>query len=242
MPPLPHRRTPPTAVAGQVPFIPILMYHYVRNVDPTRDRIGYGLSVSPAKFAAQMDWLYREGYTTLRMETVARCLSGLQTCPPRSVALTFDDGYEDAYRNALPVLQHYNFVATFYIVTDFVGYTGYMNWEQLRAMRDAGMEIGAHSNTHLDLTSLDPFRATEEIAGSGQRLARELQTPITSFCYPGGQFNLAVKELVRQAGYATAVTTQQLFDQRDLLALPRARIQGEMSQQGFEETMRVFSP
>lgn len=222
-------------------FIPILMYHYVRNVDPTSDPLGYGLSVTPEQFAAQLDWLHRQGYSTIRMDTLARCLQGIETCPARSVALTFDDGYADAYSTALPLLQEYGFVATFYVVGDFVGQPGYMNWEELRTLRDIGMEIGAHSNTHADLSLLNDTAAYAEIAGSGERIAAELQVPIQSFCYPAGKFTSSTVALVRAAGYTSATTTLQSADQSNLWALPRLRISGELDVDGFAWLIQAYT-
>lgn len=222
-------------------FIPILMYHYVRSVDPAIDPLGYNLSVTKDQFADQLDWLARQGYTPIRMDTLAACLSGEQTCPERAIALTFDDGYADAYTTTLPLLQQYGFVATFYIVSGFVGQAGYMNWDELRALHDAGMEIGAHSVTHSDLNLMSRDNAYAEIAGSGERLAAALQIPIRSFCYPGGKFNATTAELVQRADYTSATTTLQTWDQRNRYSLPRIRIYGELTQMDFEWLMQSFT-
>lgn len=230
----------PAAAPAGVRFVPILMYHYVRQVDRSADPLGYTLSVTPDQFAAQLDWLAREGYVTMRMEAVAQCLSSAAGCPSRAIALTFDDGYADALTAALPLLQRYGFVATFYVVNNFVGQPGYMNWDELRALRDAGMEIGAHSMTHSDLTLMNPDAAFMEIAESGQALAAQLQVPIVSFCYPAGRFNTALAEQVRAAGYSNATTTVQGVDGSAPFTLPRIRIYGDMSQSGFEWAVRAY--
>ncbi|MCG8350951.1 MAG: polysaccharide deacetylase family protein [Chloroflexales bacterium] len=222
-------------------FIPILMYHYVRSVESAIDPLGYNLSVTADQLADQLDWLARQGYTPIRMDKLADCLSGAQTCPKRAIALTFDDGYADAYTTALPLLQKYGFVATFYIVSGFVGQAGYMNWDELRALHNAGMEIGAHSITHSDLTLMNRANAYAEIAGSGERLAAALQIPIRSFCYPGGKFNATTAELAQLADYASATTTLQTWDQRNRYSLPRIRIYGELTQMDFEWLVQSFT-
>ena len=206
--------------------IPILMYHYVRAVDQASDPLGYALSIAPEAFEQQMAWLYERGYATVRMDTLARCLRREALCPTRPVALTFDDGYEDAYSAVLPVLQRYGFTATFYIVSGFVGQSGYMGWEQLAGLRDAGMEIGAHSVDHLNLTSLDSAEASRQIAQSKADIERGLGINVTSFCYPAGLYDAAIEEQVRAAGFLSATTTRWDSDYSDPLALPRRRVAG----------------
>ncbi len=222
-------------------FVPILMYHYVRTVDPDADPIGYNLSVTPEQFADQLDWLADAGYSTLHMRDIAACLSGEYVCPDRSVALTFDDGYADAYTEALPRLQAHGFVATFYVVSSFVGQPGYLGWEELRSLHDAGMEIGAHSIHHPDLTLMSEAGAYAEIAGSGSEIAAELGRPVSSFCYPAGKYNAVVAEAVRAAGYSSAVTTDQTGHQGDLFALPRWRIYGDLSLEGFTWMVTAYT-
>src|SRR5262245_55563285 len=153
----------PQPGTGAAAYVPILMYHYIRFIDPAIDELGYNLSIRPDDFAQQLAWLHEQGYTTISMTTAQQCLRGEIACPPKPIALTFDDGYEDAYSTVVPILQRYGMHGAFYIVNSFVGQPGYMNWEQLAALRDAGMEIGAHTVSHLDLTTLDQATAAYEI-------------------------------------------------------------------------------
>ena len=212
---------------------PILMYHYIRAVDQGSDPLGYELSVTPEDFSSQMTWLHEQGYIGMRMDGITRCMRGEAPCPARAIALTFDDGYADAYTDALPVLKRYGLLATFYIVSNFVGQPGYMTWEQVAALRDAGMEIGAHTVSHLDLTSLDWETAGFEIAQSKAELDRQLGISVTSFCYPTGLYNWTIEEQVRAAGYINATTTRWDNDTSDILALPRRRISGGTALDGF---------
>jgi peptidoglycan/xylan/chitin deacetylase (PgdA/CDA1 family) len=217
----------PPAEIGVGPPPPILMYHYIRYVDQGSDPLGYELSLAPELFEAQMAWLHEQGYRTMRMDAVARCIvSG--GCPSRAVALTFDDGYADAFTTALPVLQRYGFTATFYIISGLVGQPGYVSWEQLAALRDAGMEIGAHTIDHFDLTTLDPAESERQIVQSKTDLEHALGISIASFCYPTGLYNWSVLEQARAAGYLSATTTRWDDDNSDLMTLPRRRISGGM--------------
>jgi peptidoglycan/xylan/chitin deacetylase (PgdA/CDA1 family) len=228
----------PPAAAGAPP--PILMYHYIRVVDQASDPLGYELSVAPELFEAHMAWLHEQGYAAVRMDAVGRCLGGEVPCPARAVALTFDDGYADAFTAALPVLQRYGFTATFYIISSFVGQPGYMSWEQLAALRDAGMEIGAHTVDHPDLTTLDPATADYEIVQSKADIERQLGIAVASFCYPTGLYNSAIEEQARAAGYLSATTTRWDGDYSDMMALPRRRISGETAVEGFAAVVQGY--
>jgi peptidoglycan/xylan/chitin deacetylase (PgdA/CDA1 family) len=212
---------------GVAPPPPIVMYHYVRNVDQGSDPLGYELSLTPELFEAHMAWLHEQGYRTLRMDSVARCIAN-GACPAKALALTFDDGYEDAFTTVWPVLQRYGFTATFYIISGFVGQPGYMSWEQLAALRDSGMEIGAHTIDHYDLTTLDPAESERQIVQSKIDLEHQLGISIVSFCYPTGLYNGSIVEQTRAAGYLSATTTRWDNDYSDLMALPRRRISGGM--------------
>ncbi len=228
----------PTATPGllaqpQTDYIPVLMYHYVRIVDETRDPLGYRLSVAPERFAEQMAWLHEHDYTPVRMDVLAACLRVQQPCPPQPVALTFDDGYEDMATEALPILQQYGFQATFYIIVNFVGHPGYMSWEQIEQLRDAGMEIGAHTLTHADLTGLTSEQAWTEIKESRTILEERLGIPITSFSYPAGSHNAELVDMVHTAGYSNAVTTRPDKEIVHMYKIPRRRILGGETIAGF---------
>lgn len=230
------------APPGQRPYIPILMYHYVRYVDPSADPLGFNLSVTPEQLGAQLGWLRAAGYEAVRMETVAACVRGAGPCPARAVALTFDDGYMDAYTAALPILQQHGYTATFYIVSGFVGQPGYMGWDEIRALRAAGMEIGAHSVTHPDLTTLGLEDLRAQVAQSGATIAAAIGAPVVSFCYPGGRFSDTVAAVAGESGFTSATTTLSDGPQDNPLTLPRLRISGDLQQDGFQWMLQAYLP
>ncbi len=219
--------------------IPILMYHQV-DVPPPKGTPMRGLVVSPAAFARQMAMLRALGFTGLSMQHLLPYLTGQKT--GRVFGITFDDGYENNLRCALPVLQRFGFSSTCYVVADRVGQRN--DWDrergvpqvplmtaaQLQAWVDAGQEIGAHTRTHQDLAKLQLAEQRREIVGARLVLDALVRQPggVRNFCYPYGGFDKGAVQCVREAGYGTATTTirgrvHRLSDS-DLLTLPRVLV------------------
>jgi len=202
--------------------VPILMYHYIRNAEGESE-LGKNLSVSPDNFAAQLAWLKENDYTTIKMSDLADpeklAISKAFFEKKKPIVLTFDDGYQDAYTEAFPILKKYGFCGTFYIIRGYVGDSNYMNQEQIDELKQAGMEIGSHSLSHPDLSTLGLDDVKTQIFDSKKEAA--------SFCYPSGKYNDGVVALIKEAGYSSAVTTQPgIVDQNsNLFELPRVRIE-----------------
>jgi len=219
----------PTPKPRGTTTIPILMYHYVRVVTDPKDTIGIGLSVKPALFAQQMQYLADNGYTTLTMQEVYDILQGRKTLPAKPIALTFDDGYRDFYTAAWPVLQQHDFKATNYVITNFIGWDAYMTWPMLQELSASGqVEIGAHSRSHADLRTLSADKLMDEVSGSKAILETGLGRPVGAFCYPAGFYNAAIIAAVKRAGYQTATTVQPGIQQsiQNQYELPRIRVNG----------------
>jgi peptidoglycan/xylan/chitin deacetylase (PgdA/CDA1 family) len=188
--------------------VPILTYHYVRTNPNRNDRMGFALSVTPADFAAQMDWLARNNFHTITTEDLYAYLNGTRGLPSRPVILTFDDGYADFYTTALPILRSHDFRAVAYVVSSFVGQPGYMTAAQVREADQSGIEIGSHTVTHADLARMSVGAVRQQLLGSKEFLERLLGHSVVSFCYPSGRVNSMVAIEVANAGYHDATTTR----------------------------------
>ena len=200
---------PPVGIAPGPTFVrvPVLMYHYIRTNPDPRDRLGFSLSVTPANFAAQMDWLASNGYHTVTPQDVVAYLDGTRGLPTKPIVITFDDGYADFYTTALPILRSYDFTAVAYVVSGFIGWPGYMTAAQIVSAEGAGFEIGSHTASHVNLTSQSPAALAYQLSASKQALERLLGHPVLSFCYPSGKFGSREAAAVEAAGYQTATTT-----------------------------------
>jgi peptidoglycan/xylan/chitin deacetylase (PgdA/CDA1 family) len=230
----------PTPKPGTVTVVPILMYHYIRDLPPnTRDVLGYRLSIAPKVFEQQLQYLAGAGYTSVSMAQVTDHILYGTALPPKPIVLTFDDGYADFYTTAWPLLQQYHFNATTYLVVDFLGKPGYMSWMQAEHLRDAGVEIGAHTMDHVDLSIQPPASARHQIADSGAILRQRLNAPVTTFAYPSGQYNANTVKIVGESGFTSAVTTA--FGSRHtastLLTMSRVRVQGGDSMPNFVKNL-----
>jgi peptidoglycan/xylan/chitin deacetylase (PgdA/CDA1 family) len=188
--------------------LPVLMYHHV---GPQRPGTYASLTVSPERFERHISWLARRGYTGIRPSDWVKWRREGKGLPDKPVLLTFDDGYADLAKYALPVLRRYGFGAAVFVVTGRVG--GTSTWdeargsgtyrlltrEQIRYWATQGIEFGAHSRTHVDLATLAANELAEEVIGSRDELANILGSPVTSFAYPYGSYNQAAYDCARGA-------------------------------------------
>lgn len=202
--------------------VPILMYHYIR-IAPAGDQLGANLSVTPENFAGQVKYLYDDNYRTIKLADLAdpdrQAISKVYFEKKKPIVLTFDDGYEDAYTEAFPILKQHDFIGTFFIITDYVGREGRLTQPQIEEMSGAGMEFGSHTLTHPDLTKISLDDANNQIINS--------KGEWSVFCYPSGRFNDEVENLAKEAGYLAAVTTKIGIarENSNLWELPRVRIE-----------------
>jgi peptidoglycan/xylan/chitin deacetylase (PgdA/CDA1 family) len=220
-------------------MLAILNYH---NIAPVPDGMSMPkLYVSPEQFARQLWWLRRVGLMGVSLsEGIRRLRQGDEA---GCVALTFDDGYADNVVNAAPLLQEYDFTATCFVVSHRIG--AYNAWDaerlggrkplmttgQMQSWINAGLEIGSHTCTHPDLTTLSRDSVMDELVDSRAALSRITGNCVSTFCYPFGRHDSELARCVGRAGYASAVTTQRgrAHRQDDALLLPRVAVDGRKS-------------
>lgn len=211
--------------------VPILMYHYVSNPPDPLDTTRVNLSVSPDQFEAHLQYLQGQEYTGISLSEIDAALNNGAELPSKPIILSFDDGYLDHYTNAFPLLQRYNYVGTFFVITEFADrqHPAHLTWEHIDEMIQAGMSIQPHTKTHADLTSRDNDFLVYEILGSIESVAaRTEQTPI-GFAYPIGRYDDNTLRVIQSTPIQRAVTTQfgsyQTTDNR--YEMPRIRISND---------------
>ncbi len=212
----------------------IALYHQVIDT-PSDYRIGG--HVSPEAFQQQMRRLKRQGYRGISIREYLSFRDDGPQSSSKLIALTFDDGQQDVYTHAFPILKELGFSATIFVVTGYVGqgrwldphtlrwsdsrphkqalYYRFMDWGQIREMHAEGFEFGSHTCTHPSLTSMPSDEMQEEIEVSKSTLERTLGNPVDTFCYPYGRFNDVVRKTVVQTGYRGACSTIHGLNQLD---------------------------
>jgi peptidoglycan/xylan/chitin deacetylase (PgdA/CDA1 family) len=187
---------------------PILMYHRL-----TRRTGGHPFSLAVARFRRQLTLLHALGYRSVSPVAFATPAA----LPARAVAITFDDGYLDTLTVALPLLGEFGFTATCYLVAGAVGKRAHwtdpaplMDWSGVDAWLAAGMEVGAHSLTHPDLTTLREAALREEVAGAKARLEDRLGIAVRSLAYPFNRVDRRVMAAVADAGYAVGLAGPEI--------------------------------
>jgi peptidoglycan/xylan/chitin deacetylase (PgdA/CDA1 family) len=208
--------------------VPILMYHLINVSPPGTPSMERRLTVHPADFARQMSWLKQHGYRTITQRELFEALFQGRRLGPKPILITFDDGYRDLYENASPVLARLGMRATAYVVSRRLknGYPLFLTWRLLRQLPSRGIEIGSHTATHVDLTSLSDHEAFRELVESRLAIERRLRHPVQWLAYPFGDYDARIERLVRRAGYVLAVTTEggSVQSARCPLALRRLQV------------------
>jgi peptidoglycan/xylan/chitin deacetylase (PgdA/CDA1 family) len=180
--------------------LPILVYHHVRPGSTS------ALFVSPEEFDKQLKYLQDNGFHTISFGDLADSLEKGKPLPPHPVIISLDDGWENQFEYGFPILQKYHDTATFYVVTNYLDQGNFMTTEQLKTLVAAGMTIGCHTRSHPNLTSLGRERAGDEIAEAKAILEAD-GFEIDTFAYPYGAYNKRVVDMVENAGFRSARTT-----------------------------------
>jgi peptidoglycan/xylan/chitin deacetylase (PgdA/CDA1 family) len=200
----------PTAVApwpiGFTLHVPILTYHLVATPAEVIGSAIPSLVIPPALFDAQLTRLASAGWHTITLRQLAADLAAHRRPARHTFVITIDDGHVDGFTQAFPILQRHRMTATYFVIAGRIGKTGYLGATQLQALAAAGMEIGDHSMTHVDLAALPPARLLPEIGGAATVLESIVGTAPVSFAYPIGAFDAATMRAVAGAGLQLAVT------------------------------------
>ncbi|MBI4975749.1 polysaccharide deacetylase family protein [Candidatus Peregrinibacteria bacterium] len=211
--------------------IPILMYHYVRDVNKTSDPLGWNLSISPADFEKQIKYLKDNGYTPVHLSTLND-----GSVKGKSIVLSFDDGTEDFYTTAFPILKKYGFTASCAIIADSTARKNYMTAEQIKWLIGEGIEVLSHGYNHVNLDSVGSADLKKQTFGSKDFLEKTFGIHVDYFVYPAGKYNKNVIDSLKAAGYKMALTTnygEANIGVSDNFELPRIRIDNRDGYNGF---------
>jgi peptidoglycan/xylan/chitin deacetylase (PgdA/CDA1 family) len=188
-------------------------------------------SVAESQFSEHVETLGGGRYNVIPARDIVAALYGGKTLPNRSVAITIDDAYRSAYDVAWPLLKKAGLPFTLFVSTDAIddGGPGFMTWDQIRELRDAGVTIGAHGAAHLHMPESTPEEIQADIESSVRRIEEELGEPPALFSYPHGEITLAARDAIVAAGFKAAFgqhsgTVNEALDRH---MLPRFSINGK---------------
>ncbi len=185
--------------------VPILMYHHV-GIPSAKWRLN---TVTEKSFEYQMNFMKRHGFQVISFDALITGMKQGQEFARNTVVLQFDDGYEDNYKYAFPILKKYGFPAMVFLISDRISTPNFLTWDEIKEMEGYNFMAGAHTRHHTYLPSLSRSKAQDEIAGSKKMIEDHLGHSINYFCYPSGGFTQDIKFLVKEAGYKAAVTTNR---------------------------------
>lgn len=241
-----------TDTAAKPLTIPVLCYHQILDTDvhPIETTM---TQMSLSKFTTQMDYIKDHNYTPITISQLNGYLNNGKSIPSKPVLITFDDGWVDQYWNAVPVLDRYNFKATFFIIGKTLGENlnevspGYMSRAKIVDLKKRGYDIGVHSWSHNALLkgsneTDDAFdlRMDKELKYSKEKLEKAIGSKISAFAYPYGSYDKASAKAASGLGYKLGFTTNGCSNAKDAqssLMLKRYSLSGAISDEKFAQEM-----
>jgi peptidoglycan/xylan/chitin deacetylase (PgdA/CDA1 family) len=195
----------------------VLAYHLVES----RFDIGF-TRITPRQFERQMQWLSERGYRGAPVREYLQPAGNVNEADKR-IGISFDDGYASLLEHVAPIMRQHGFRGSIFVITDYVGKEnrwdvnllwrrfGHLSWPELRALAEAGWEIGSHSCTHAYLSHLDDARLWREVWESRVEIEQRIGAPAESFCLPYGRGDQRVFQTVAKAGYHAILALGQSF-------------------------------
>jgi peptidoglycan/xylan/chitin deacetylase (PgdA/CDA1 family) len=200
--------------------LPILMYHGITDAAESKGRPYYWTNTAPRLFREHMQFLKEQGYSTIHLHAAARRIRNQYRTDEKVAVITFDDGYENFYKEAFPVLNRLGFTADVFLPTASIGDTNLkfngmkcLTWSQVRELKQAGISFGSHSATHPVLTRLSAGQVRNEVRASKDIIEQKLGCVADTFSYPyafpaaSPAFIADLRDLLCEAGYQSGVTT-----------------------------------
>lgn len=192
---------------------PVFNYHHLGPLPENADENRQAFTVTPEVFEEQLKYFKDNGYQPVYLDELIEYFDTGRPLPSKAIAITFDDGYQEHYQNAFPLLKKYGFVATFFVIIDWVGRPDMMSWANIKEMSEAGMAFGSHTLSHPHLTDLSDEDLKREVEESKKALEENLGRPVNFISYPGGNYNERVIEAVKAAGYKGALGVYKIINQ-----------------------------
>ncbi len=232
--------------------LPILMYHKI--AEPPPHVKSPALYVRPRDFAVQMEKMLSWGYQTVDFHELSRYFAGKQTLPKKGFVVTFDDGFLDNFTNAMPVIKALSLKATVFLVSDFIGKTSswpesrekhvepLLSMKHIEEMQKNGVSFQAHSKTHRHIDRLPKDEVFDEVMACRADLLRNIGEEQVCFCYPYGNYDDSVLDVVKSAGYKMACSIRRgnRYTEKERFFLPRIPVHLDTSTKRLKHRLGSF--
>lgn len=195
----------------KLPKFPILMYHEVSDANERSRKTRHknpAYRLSAGRFREQMEHIHRNGYET---RSLGDLFEGSGLDHQKQVVLTFDDGWENIYTHAFPILAEFGLTATIFVVTEFVGRPNYVSWGNLKEMNQGGISVQSHTASHRPLAGLSPAEIGYELEESKHTVEHQLGTTADFLSVPHGMIDEKVLRVARSVGYKAVCTSEPGF-------------------------------
>lgn len=230
--------------------VPILVYHEIL-VDNDCEKVGETV-IALEKFAKQMKYLYDHGYYTISMDKLVQFMKG-GSVPEKSILIHFDDGWKSV-KYAIPILEQYDFKASFWIITEKGIGNDYLEWEDVIAMdQNPNFEVGSHTMTHPwdRLSNLltwvqgkIPGKGIEdtewELRESKKILEKKLNRKVPYLAWPCGWYNDTLIQIAKEVGYKALLTTDVGGNTQggDIFRIKRVLVNGTCDMEIFQQILQ----
>jgi peptidoglycan/xylan/chitin deacetylase (PgdA/CDA1 family) len=225
---------------------PIFMYHHVGPLPAEPDEMRVGLTVLPDRFEEQLKFLKDHGYQSIDFYQLYYAITLGWELPPKPAIFTFDDAYKDIYTFAFPLMKKYGFTGTVFVPTQFAdeGRADYMNWAELEEMAAAGWRLEPHTKTHESVANRNRDWLIYQMLGSMETLKFHIGYQPRFFAYPYGAYDEDAIEILKEAGFWGAVTTDSSWyhNLKEAYIWGRVRVAGQFVIRDFASVLNEPYP
>ncbi len=227
--PTPTPKETPTSVplTGFCLRVPVLMYHHIQPYEVAKTLGQTALTVDSGAFDTQMQYLVQNGYTTLFANELANALINKQQLPAKSVVITIDDGYEDNFIYALPILRKYGVKANIMLASGLMGNSNMLSWNQVRDLKASGLiYFSNHTWSHHPMNQGSQEKLEYEITTAQKEIEENTGQKVDTFTYPYGALSDRAAATLQRLGYTVAFSEIPGQDQCDsfMMTIHRTRV------------------
>lgn len=183
--------------------VPVLYYHSIMFEE------GNEVRMPPDQFEDQMAYMKENNYESITLDQLYEAFFQEGVLAAKPFVITFDDGYEDNYTTAFPILEKHGFTAVVFMVSSYIDGDGFLSWSQLQELSAHGWEIEGHTVNHPYLSQIDKTSVFKELSQSKKLLESRLDKPVNYLAYPYGIFSSDIIQAAKDAGYLMAFTTDR---------------------------------